>query len=307
MSDEEKPEKPRWEEGSVLGDTSDYEVYPGPGAGKKPKKGRKGALPAGASMLTPEKREELMRRKRERDAGFYSIPVDPDGVYGFTEAQRKFILAYVETHSVKKAASSAGMTPAAAKDFFQTLDCKAEVRRVEAAERERELKGGMMTLDEIGAWLSALIRNDVPDDELIDIDEKFQAAKLIINIHGQKQKMAEQGQGYGLGSGDVIEIKEEINSLTPKQIKNLIAQDETERERRLRDARREAKAEAGADGADDADEAEAEAAKTPEEAEREDIVAEVISAGNFSDEEIDALMKMPLPELRQLLKQTRTG
>ena len=130
--------------------------------------------------------EKLYRKELETNSKF-SLKADPDGKYGMSEQQKTFIEHYTNFKNVTTAAELTGIDLTKAKEFYIAYDTQQEIRRINLAMYHQQFNTRMLTLDEIGGYLSSLIVDTfVPEGDKVKTMDKVRISQLIIDLHKLK-------------------------------------------------------------------------------------------------------------------------
>lgn len=148
----------------------------------------------------------------------YSLDVNPEGKYNMTDTEKKFVKYYIEFKSVLSAGELSGLTEDEAKQTFLKYPVQCEIKRINAAMYQRQFANKLLSLDDIGGYLSSLITNyNVPLAEQIKPSEKVEVAKLLIKLNELKNESINT-------PGKLIEkdLDEQLQSLSVETIKQLL-------------------------------------------------------------------------------------
>ena len=119
----------------------------------------------------------------------YSIVVDPENKYNMSDTQKEFIANYIEFKNVPLAAKLTDIDEETAKSYFSMYSTKMEIRRINIAMYHRTFATRMLSLDEVGGYLTSLIIGEnIAEAEKISTRDKMQAAKMIVEINRMKQE-----------------------------------------------------------------------------------------------------------------------
>lgn len=153
----------------------------------------------------------------------YSLIVDPEGKYGMSEQQKTFIGHYVNFKNVNTAAELTGIDQDTAKQYFVAYSSQQEIRRINLALYHRQFASRLISLDEIGGYLTALLTGDnVPiADQPKNIGEKLAIVRMLIDLN--KMKM-ESIQNPSLIMANDIDIQ--IKNLSLATVRQLLVQSE---------------------------------------------------------------------------------
>lgn len=150
----------------------------------------------------------------------YSLKADPEHIYNMCEEQKRFIEYYISFKSISTAADFAGIPIETAKSYFIDMNSQSEIRRINSALYHRQFTTKMMDLDEIGGYLTSLIKDEyVPYNDRLTSAEKIAVTKQITEII--KLKQSAFNNPVNVMS---IDIDTEIRNLSLSTIKSLLAQ-----------------------------------------------------------------------------------
>lgn len=117
----------------------------------------------------------------------YSLEVDPENKYHMSEQQKEFIKHYVNFKSVATAAEICGIDMDIAKAYFVSFQSQAEIRRINLALYQRQFANKLLTLDEIGGYLTSLITDEnVPLADQLKTIDKLKLISMLIDLNKTK-------------------------------------------------------------------------------------------------------------------------
>ena len=117
----------------------------------------------------------------------YSLEVDPENKYHMSEQQKEFIKHYVNFKSVATAAEICGIDMDIAKAYFVSFQSQAEIRRINLALYQRQFANKLLTLDEIGGYLTSLITDEnVPLADQLKTIDKLKVISMLIDLNKTK-------------------------------------------------------------------------------------------------------------------------
>ena len=153
----------------------------------------------------------------------YSLTVDPEGKYGMSDQQKTFIGHYVNFKNVNTAAELTGIDQDTAKQYFIAYSSQQEIRRINLALYHRQFASRLISLDEIGGYLTALLTGDnVPiADQPKNIGETLAIVRMLIDLN--KMKM-ESIQNPSLIMANDIDVQ--IKNLSLATVRQLLVQSE---------------------------------------------------------------------------------
>lgn len=151
----------------------------------------------------------------------YSLDPDPTGVLKLDSAQKNFIKAYIEFRSIPTAAQVADIDEALAQKYFFDETCRSEIRRINLALYYRKFSRRLLTIDEIGGYLtSLLVDEDISESDRLTNKDKLQVAKMIIDLNQVKADAYKNPRTIE----NVEFVEKEIQDLSTEQIRQIIAQ-----------------------------------------------------------------------------------
>lgn len=147
----------------------------------------------------------------------YSLDVDPLNEYNMTDNQKLFIRNYGEYGNIPIAAQLTGIDENEALTYFRMVSTQNEIRRIRLARYHRAFAGKVVSLDEIGAYLTALLIDEVPTSDKLNSQNKLKVVELLIKINDLKTKVINDPTII-----DTIDVEEQIKNLSLSSIENLI-------------------------------------------------------------------------------------
>lgn len=119
----------------------------------------------------------------------YSLSVDPEDKYCMSDAQKTFIKAYVQYKNIDIAAKIAHLEIEAAIDLFDDYSSQQEIRRINRAMYARRFSQKMLSIDQIGGWLSSLLTDEnVPIADRLKSSDKLRVAQMIIDLNNMQKE-----------------------------------------------------------------------------------------------------------------------
>ena len=192
----------------------------------------------------------------------YSLVVDVENKYNFTDNQKEFIGLYCEFKNLAIAALLSNLGFENAMVFYKTYECQQEIRRMNVAAIHEQFKTKMLSIEQIGSYLSSLIVDNVPAGDRISSEEKVKVAEKLVYIHELLNK------GYQ-NPKEILEtdVDEELKNLSLDALKRLLESNKNK------------------DSLD----------------EKDKIIEEIKSYNLLSDEEIVFLSSLNIQELNNLI------
>lgn len=157
----------------------------------------------------------------------YSLKVNPEGKYEMTEMQVKFIERYVDVKSVSTAAEYCGISMEEARDYYLTYSSQQEIKRINLALYKRQFATKLLSLDEIGGYLTSLLTDDnVASADRLKTPEKLRVAQMLIDLNKLKIESLNDPSSLMSTSIDV-----QIKNLSVETIRQLLTQEKKKKER----------------------------------------------------------------------------
>ncbi len=155
----------------------------------------------------------------------YSLIVDPENKYNMCEGQKKFIEYYVQFKNVETAAELTGIDMDVAKQYFVSWNTQQEIRRINRALYHRQFNNKLLSLDEIGGYLTSLLTDEnVPIGDQLKSRDKLAVAKMLIDLIELKKESFENPQVIMSKNLDV-----QIKNLSINTIQSLLNQNERDK------------------------------------------------------------------------------
>lgn len=155
----------------------------------------------------------------------YSLAVDPENKYNMGEGQKKFIEYYIQFKNVVTAAELTGVDMDIAKQYFVAWNTQQEIRRINRALYYRQFNNKLLTLDEIGGYLTSLLTDEnVPIADQLKSKDKLEVAKMLIDLINLKKNSFEDPNIIMTKNLDV-----QIKNLSINTIQSLLNQNEKDK------------------------------------------------------------------------------
>ena len=158
----------------------------------------------------------------------YSLEVDPTNFYELDERCKIFIKSYIDLRNLELACEMANISEEEGRDIFNTYAFKQEVARINKAIYHRTFANKLLTIDEIGGYLSSVLTNQVPTSEQLSGKDKINVAKMIIDLNKMKLDVFDKPEVI-----DIDEINEKLNNLNTSDIRKLISNEEEKKNNTL--------------------------------------------------------------------------
>lgn len=161
--------------------------------------------------------EEGYRNNLKTDIRF-SLEVDPENKYHMLDDQKRFIKNYVQFKNIPLAAKLTEIDEVTATSYFMAYSSQQEIRRINLAMYHRQFDTKMVTIDEIGGYLTSLLTDEnVPIADRLKTKDKLEVAKMIIDLNKLKANALEQPQIL-----DAVVIEDQLKDLSVESIQHLI-------------------------------------------------------------------------------------
>lgn len=187
--------------------------------------GRKKKIQSKELTITPTEVAQLQKEyaKEIDEDPQYSLEPDPTGELQMSETQKDFIRHYVEFKNINTAAELTYIDADTAKAFFVAYNTQQEIRRINRALYHRQFASKLVSLDDIGGYLSSLLTGDnVPLADQLKTTEKLRVVELLLRVNEMKsQSMQDPSQ---LAHSD---IESQLKNLSVKTIQQLLVQNNT--------------------------------------------------------------------------------
>lgn len=191
----------------------------------------------------------------------YTLEIDPTNKYNFTDLQKMFIQYYLDFRNVNTAAQLCKIDQDVANQWFVSYSVQTELRRLNLALYQRQFAHKLLSIDEIGGYLSSLMTDEnVPIADRLSTIEKLKVADMILKINDYKSNV--------MTNPDIIietDINTQIKNLSVNAIKQLIEQNKYQTNN------------------------------------KDDIIEQLNVNNTFTDEEIAYLKTLPTNELLNML------
>ena len=113
----------------------------------------------------------------------YSLEIDPENKYNFPEDQKKFLKYYVEYKSLPVAAEFAEIDMNMARSYYLSYNSQQEIRRINLAQYQRQFATRLISLEEIGGYLTALLIDEVPTGDRLKPTDKLKVTQMLIDLN----------------------------------------------------------------------------------------------------------------------------
>jgi len=150
----------------------------------------------------------------------FSLEVDPTNKYDMPEIQKAFIKNYCDFKSIPMAAELCGLDLDVAKSYFVAWSSQQEIRRINRAMYQRQFSHKLLSIDEIGGYLSSLITDEnIPLADRVKTMDKVRIAQMLIDLQLYKN------QAINDPSNIIdVDLESEVKELSIQSIKMLLYQ-----------------------------------------------------------------------------------
>ena len=147
----------------------------------------------------------------------YSLLVDPENKYNLSDDEKNFIGIYCEFKSLELATLMSNLQNPL--NFFSSYPCQQEIRRINVAMYHAQFANKLLSIEEIGGYLSSLLTDNVPAGDRIGTVDKLKVAEKLIEINC----LLHDGINNPKNIIDA-NVQEELKELSVDSIKLLLAQ-----------------------------------------------------------------------------------
>ena len=148
----------------------------------------------------------------------FSLEVDPLNKYNMSETQKTFIKNYVEFKSIPLAAELTGINTDLAKSYFTSYASQQEIRRINRAMYQKQFSTKLLSIDEIGGYLSSLITDEnVPTGDRVKTMDKVRIAQMLIDLQIYKKDAIDNPDAIM-----DVDIETDLKNMSVKSIKRLL-------------------------------------------------------------------------------------
>ncbi len=178
-------------------------------------------------QIVKENKEQTLALKEELDENpEYSLVVDPTDKYSMSETQKAFIKNYVNFKSIPMAAKLTGIDLDTAGSYFVAWSSQQEIRRINKAMYQRQFSHKLLTIDELGSYLSSLITDEnVPLADRVKTMDKVRIAQMLIDLQLYKNQAVNNPEELM-----DVDLEGEIKELSVQSIKMLLYQKKSKKE-----------------------------------------------------------------------------
>lgn len=147
----------------------------------------------------------------------YSLIVDPENKYNLTLQQKEFIGLYCEFKNIQLAAMMSNLELEEAMTLYSSYPCQQEIRRINLAMYQTQFANKLISLNELGGYLTSLLCDAVPSGDKLSPSDKLKVAQLILDLNKTLKETPNKVK-------DIIDIPidTQIKDLSIKSIKALL-------------------------------------------------------------------------------------
>lgn len=158
----------------------------------------------------------------------FSLEVDPTNKYSMSDAQKTFIKRYCEFKSIPMAADLCQLDLDTAKSYFIAWSSQQEIRRINRAMYQRQFSHKLLSIDDIGSYLSSLITDEnVPLADRVKTMDKVKIAQMLIDLQLYKKQAIDNPSNI-----IDVDIENEVKQLSIQSIKMLLYQKKEKKEKK---------------------------------------------------------------------------
>lgn len=163
--------------------------------------------------------EAAYKQQLENDPEF-SLVVDPENKYNMSVTTKEFVRHYIEHRNIATAAVFCHIENDEALEIFTSFPVQQEIRRISRALYHRQFSKKMMSLNEIGGYLTSLIEDsEIPVADRLSTKDKLSVIRMLIELN--QMKLASMGDPSVLMMRDVNIL---VKDLSIGAIKALLEQ-----------------------------------------------------------------------------------
>lgn len=203
--------------------------------------------------------------ENSKDSNEFSLIVDPNNLYNFTNQEKDFITVYIEYKQIPIVAKILNLTIEDALKLKNQYNVSQEIERLTLIQNRIKFRTQILSIQEIAALLSSYVTDNIPEGEKLNPKDKLTALKMLIDLYGLQidyfknpEKSKEQN------------IEESLKDASVETIKNLL------KNIHKTDAR---------------------------DTKKEELINNINEDNSLSYEEIEALKSLSYEELLDILKQ----
>lgn len=149
----------------------------------------------------------------------YSLVVDQNNEYNFTEEEKKFILIYIDNEDLKETGKILRLDDKKLNQYYFDLRIQNEIERIKLAKYHRMFAEQMLNIDQLGGYLTSLIVDKgIKKENRLSNKEKLQATKLLMELMELKKTQYDSTEII-----DVENVENNLKELSAKTIKQLIS------------------------------------------------------------------------------------
>lgn len=147
----------------------------------------------------------------------YSLVVDPENKYNMNDMQKEFVKNYVQFKNFNVVAKIMNMDVENIIELWKSYSITQEINRINNAIYVRNFNKKMISLDNIGGYLTAVLTDQVPEADKLSTKDKLPVVKLLMELNQMKTDIHNNPNII-----DEMEIERNIKDLSVKSIKQLL-------------------------------------------------------------------------------------
>lgn len=170
------------------------------------------------NLMTEEfKQKQIEYLETIKNNPQYSLIVDPENKYNLTLQQKEFIGLYCEFKNIQLAAMMSNLELEEAMTLYSSYPCQQEIRRINLAMYQTQFANKLISLNELGGYLTSLLCDAVPSGDKLSPSNKLKVAQLILDLNKTLKETPNEVK-------DIIDIPidTQIKDLSIKSIKALL-------------------------------------------------------------------------------------
>lgn len=158
----------------------------------------------------------------------FSLVVDPENKYKMDILTKEFVRHYIEHRNISTAAMFCRIETDAAIELFTSYPVQQEVRRISRALYHRQFSKKMMSLNDIGGFLSSLIEDsELPEADKLSTKDKLAVVRLLIDLNQLKLTSMQDPSILMMRDVNVL-----VKDLSVGAIKSMLTQTDKDEETR---------------------------------------------------------------------------
>lgn len=151
-----------------------------------------------------------------------ALKIDPEDLYNLNDVEKLFIYNYIQHRNIPLASKLTGINENQGIELYKKHAIREEIDRITMALYIKNFTQKMLTIEEIGSYLTAIITDQVPEADKLSTKDKIPVMKLLIDINQLKKDGLNNPQII-----DAVEFETEVKNMSVKGIKALIEASQT--------------------------------------------------------------------------------